>query len=109
MVAVHGIGADPDWAWVAQETKMKEVILDGSKEAMEVVRTINWLQTPNMLPKAIPKARIMRFGYESQWFGDAAVKQRLPTVANTLLKFLVMERKVSLSRVYFLQPLSITE
>jgi len=109
VVAVHGIGADPDWAWVAQETKMKEVILDGSKEAMEVVRTINWLQTPNMLPKAIPKARIMRFGYESQWFGDAAVKQRLPTVANTLLKFLVMERKVSLSRVYFLQPLSITE
>jgi len=109
VVAVHGIGAAPDWAWVAQETKMKEVVLDGTKEAREVVRTINWLEAPNMLPKAIPRARIMRFGYESQWFGDAAVKQRLPTVANTLLKFLVMERKVSFHRIHFLQPLPGTE
>ena len=47
-----------------------------------------------MLPQALPRARIMRFGYNSQWFGENAIKQRLSTVAEALLRALRAERKV---------------
>jgi hypothetical protein len=47
-----------------------------------------------MLPDALPTARILRFGYDSQWFGDNAIKQRLSTVAESLLHSLQSERKV---------------
>ncbi len=73
-MAVHGIGADPDWTWVA----------DG----------VNWLEKIDMLPKAIPNARILRFGYDSTWYGDDAVKQGLRTVATGLLESLKAERLV---------------
>lgn len=36
---------------------------------------MNWLKSPEMLPKVIPSARIMRVGYESHWFGETAVNQ----------------------------------
>ncbi len=87
--------------------------MDGVKTTKQVeeVRTTNWLASPDMLPKAIPKARIMRFGYESQWYGDNAVKQTLPTVAHSLLHWLVQARKVGLFLLLVMkrdQPLSVT-
>jgi hypothetical protein len=74
IVAVHGIGANPDYTWTTSG--------------------INWLEHPSMLPEAVPKARIMRFGYDSQWFGENAIKQRLSTVAGGLLGALRAERNV---------------
>jgi hypothetical protein len=74
VVAVHGIGADPDRTWTR----------DG----------VNWLRDENMLPQAVPQARIMRFGYESQWLGREAIQQRLPVVADQLLRSLTGSRKV---------------
>jgi hypothetical protein len=47
-----------------------------------------------MLPSTIDRARIMRFGYDSQWFGDHVIKQKLSTVANELLRVLEVERAV---------------
>jgi hypothetical protein len=47
-----------------------------------------------MLPQAVPQARIMRFGYESQWLGREAVQQRLSLVSDQLLCSLVGSRKV---------------
>jgi hypothetical protein len=72
-------------------------VTEGGAETRKI-RT-NWLESPDMLPKAIPKARIMRYGYESHWFGETAVKQRLATVANDLLFCLEQARRVSLSSV----------
>ncbi|SRR6266516_3739064 len=74
VVAVHGIGANPDYTWTTSG--------------------VNWLEAEEMLPKAIPTARIMRFGYESRWFGENPIKQRLSTVAESLLRALKSERKV---------------
>ena len=104
VVAVHGIGADPDWTWTASETdeeaKVRAKKMKVAVEEIEKIRT-NWLEAPNMLPKVIPKARIMRFGYESHWFGDTAVKQSVSSVADILLQRLVQKRKVSLCPAIF--------
>ncbi|GAW17430.1 hypothetical protein ANO14919_068870 [Xylariales sp. No.14919] len=55
IVAVHGIGADPDTTWSGKGPTGERV---------------NWLVDSTMLPKAVPNARIMRFGYKSNWFGS---------------------------------------
>lgn len=65
IVAVHGIGANPDTAWVTNN--------------------VNWLKNEEMLPKAIPNTRTLQLGYESHWFGNEAIQQRLPLVADQLL------------------------
>ena len=83
---MHGIGAHPDDTW------SKNV---GTKEAPQWV---NWLQQPEMLPAAAPTARIMRYGYESQWFGDdtvETVRLKASNIASMLLSELNIEREVS--------------
>ena len=74
MVAVHGIGAHPAAGWVANQ--------------------VNWLKDEHMLPGAIPTSRILQFGYASQWLGKEAIQQRLPLVADQLLRSLIGVRKV---------------
>jgi hypothetical protein len=78
------------------------------KQVKEVKAT-NWLETADMLPKVIPRARIMRFGYESCWFGETAVNQRLLTIAQALLQCLVTEREVSLCPIVLLKPSLVAE
>lgn len=47
-----------------------------------------------MLPAIAPNARIMRYGYESQWFGEGSVRQKASTLAQRLLLALLRERDV---------------
>jgi hypothetical protein len=47
-----------------------------------------------MLPAVAPNARIMRYGYQSQWFGKEMMQQSVSTVAERLLKALKRTRKV---------------
>ena len=47
-----------------------------------------------MLAAVMPRARIMRYGYESQWFGDDAIRQKASTVAQRLLLSLERKKKV---------------
>lgn len=82
IVAIHGIGAHPDDTWC------KNV---GTKENPQ---WFNWLEEERMLPKVVPNARIMRYGYESKWFGDGAMRQKASTVAQRLLIALKRVRKV---------------
>ncbi|KAI9666161.1 MAG: hypothetical protein M1821_004096 [Bathelium mastoideum] len=73
VVAIHGLGAHPDDTW--------------SKNGA------NWLSDQEMLPAVIPEARILRYGYESAWFGPDAMRQRVSTVAKRLLLTLRRKRK----------------
>lgn len=47
-----------------------------------------------MLLAVVPRARIMRYGYESTWFGDDAIRQKASIVAQRLLLSLERKRKV---------------
>lgn len=47
-----------------------------------------------MLPTVAPNARIMRYGYQSQWFGKEAMQQSASTVAERLLRALKRRREV---------------
>lgn len=74
VVAVHGLGAHPDYTWTAGD--------------------VNWLRDEHMLPREIPNSRILRFGYESRWLGKEAIQQKLPLVADQLLRNMMASRKV---------------
>jgi hypothetical protein len=57
---------------------------------------VNWLADAEMLPSVAPDARIMRYGYESQWFGDDrvdTVRLKASTVAQLLLQELNFARE----------------
>ena len=58
-------------------------------------RYVNWLKDAEMLPAAVKDARIMRYGYQSQWFGKDALEQNASRVAPSLLDALKRKRKVS--------------
>ena len=73
IVAVPGLGANPDWTW---KSKNK----------------VDWLSDSNMLPRTIPNARVMILEYESQWFGKGSVNQRLYNVADQLVQALSNQR-----------------
>ena len=47
-----------------------------------------------MLPMVIPEARIMLYGYASQWIGPDGVRTRLPEIALDLVRALAEERQV---------------
>jgi hypothetical protein len=86
IVAIHGLGADPDHTWRGRDENKKHV---------------NWLTQPDMLPKAVPDARIMRFGYKSDWFGKFEAKMTfVDNVAQRLLEDLkelrVVQRRFTL-------------
>jgi hypothetical protein len=88
IVAIHGLGAHPDDTW----TKKVEFSVDNDQDQKS--QWVNWLSDPNMLPLAIPNARIMRYGYESAWFGHEAMQTRVSAVARRLLISLRRERRV---------------
>ena len=82
VVAVHGLGADPAWAWVGK------VGVEGSDQ----YKKVNWLADKDLLPAKIPHARIMTFNYESKWHKDSP-KQRRALCADQLLAALDNKRK----------------
>ncbi len=82
IVAVHGLGANPDWAWTWKRAAT------ASEEEIHV----NWLRDEDMLPSKIPHARILTFNYESTWHKDAP-RQRRSLCADQLLTALDNQRK----------------
>ena len=82
IVAVHGLGAVPAWAWV------RKVGVKGTDQYKEV----NWLADKDLLPAKIPHARIMTFNYQSKWHKDAP-KQRRALCADQILTALDNKRK----------------
>ncbi|THX69509.1 hypothetical protein D6D04_10253 [Aureobasidium pullulans] len=81
IVAIHGLGAHPDDTWC------KNI---GTPESPQWV---NWLKDPDMLPSIASSARIMRYGYESAWFGSETIKQSTTDAAEEFLDDLKSLRK----------------
>ncbi|KIN07181.1 hypothetical protein OIDMADRAFT_89340, partial [Oidiodendron maius Zn] len=74
-VAVHGLGANPAYAWVQLNSP------DGQGHA-EV--PFNWLK--ELLPAEL-SCRVMAFNYDSKWFWDAP-QQRPSNISDDLLRSL---------------------
>lgn len=60
-----------------------------------MTKKVTWLSDPTMLPMKFPNARIMTFGYESDWFDDSFATDRLNGIAATILEDLGRVRRVS--------------
>ena len=82
IIAIHGIGAHPKDTWC------KNV---GAEESLQWV---NWLDKDDMLPAVAPDPRTMRYGYQSQWFGEGSMRQKMSAVARRLLLALRRTREV---------------
>ncbi|KAM3074501.1 hypothetical protein ACMFMG_002697 [Clarireedia jacksonii] len=70
----------------------------GTKAPVQEEKRINWLSDPTMLPALVTNARIMTFNYNSNWYGDDAIKLRLVHVANDLSRELERQRRDCPSR-----------
>jgi hypothetical protein len=96
IVAVHGRGAHPDDTWC----ELREDGLD----VKDPKSYINWLSDSDMLPNVVPNARIMRYGYNSAWFGVNMTTTSPRIVSQKLLEQLKFKREVSLSFIRYLHP-----
>lgn len=76
IIAVHGLGANPDWAWIFKDGDLR----------------VHWLKGEDMLPSRLPHSRIMVFNYESRWHVDAPW-QRRSLCADQLLNAVDTQRR----------------
>jgi hypothetical protein len=78
IIAVHGLGGHPEktWTWTSSKSNIGE--------------SHNWLQ--EFLPKQVPTARIMSFGYNSTIALSRSVG-RITTFADQLLQHLLSNRQ----------------
>lgn len=86
IVAVHGLGAHPDHTWC----QLRDETLDKSNPESYV----NWLKDKRMLPRVVPHARIMRYGYHSDWVGDNITNATPRNISRALVADLADHRKV---------------
>jgi hypothetical protein len=94
---VHGLGATPSRTWT-KKSRESNIPQAESVSANQVdngtEERVNWLSHHTMLPAAVKNARIMTFNYDSNWFGEDAVKVRLDNVANDFINTVNRERRV---------------
>jgi hypothetical protein len=55
-----------------------------------------------MLPSAIPNARILRYGYNSKWWGHEPIKSRVQDMAADLLHHLKNEAERAVSASFLI-------
>lgn len=68
-VAIHGLGADPEWTWRRQRRKQDKSLCSsgGSHAGEESDSHVSWLR--DFLAEDFPTARVMTFGYNADWIG----------------------------------------
>ncbi|KAJ5701060.1 hypothetical protein N7488_008608 [Penicillium malachiteum] len=88
IVAVHGLAANPDYAWVWQSKN------NPPDEPGYPTKDINWLRDllPTSLSSSKVSCRIITFNYDSTWFMKAP-QQRLSNISETLLQSLGKARE----------------
>lgn len=97
IIAVHGLGATPATTWTKQKPReLNEAHAESAnanqKNNAEKER-INWLSHDTMLPAVAKNTRIMAFNYDSNWYGEDAVRLRLDNVANYFIETVNRKRK----------------
>ncbi|KAF1826803.1 uncharacterized protein K489DRAFT_351602, partial [Dissoconium aciculare CBS 342.82] len=85
IVAIHGRGAHPADTWCQ--------LRDAGADKSDPESYIDWLRDDNMLPNVVAHARILRYGYESAWFGENNINTAPRIVSQRLLEQLLAERK----------------
>jgi len=106
IVAVHGLGANPRYAWVANVPRNDAKSTDDSitctrcppfsffskdkRRKKDKFTTVNWLI--DLLPNEIPNARIMTFNYASRWHKNAPHQDRYAP-SDILLEHLRINRE----------------
>jgi len=80
IVAVHGKGAHPAETWTTRDPNSE--------------RWMDWLSDGEWLPFELPNARILRYGYNCDYFGRTAVDKVPGTMAEDFLRELKRSRAV---------------
>ena len=88
IVAVHGLGANTAWTWTT--------------------KGVHWLSNIEMLPRILPKARIMVFGYDSQRSTAQTVAHQTSIFAKQLLDLVLVLRQVRINPITYLHHKSIS-
>ncbi|KAH7159350.1 hypothetical protein DER46DRAFT_560375 [Fusarium sp. MPI-SDFR-AT-0072] len=93
IVAVHGLGANPDYAWVWQPKN------NPSGCPGYPAHHFNWLREllPTELSSKQLSCRVMTFNYDSRWFMNAP-QQRLSNISDKLLVNLRNKREKATGR-----------
>jgi hypothetical protein len=94
VVAVQGFGSTYPYTWMG---KPKSLPQKNSLSKPEE-QTVTWLET--LLPKDLPKARILAYEYSSKWFHSPDF-QSLQDHASTLLNELVCYREEQVKILLF--------
>ncbi|KAH7000576.1 hypothetical protein EDB80DRAFT_618126, partial [Ilyonectria destructans] len=94
IVAVHGLAANPDYAWVWQP---KNNPADGFGYPTEHVNWLKHLLPAELLLSTQLSCRVMTFNYESKWLINAP-QQRLSNISDKLLVSLRNKREKATDR-----------
>ncbi len=86
IIAIHGLDTEASRTWVFDKK-------DGS-------RPVNWLADHDMLPKAVPEARIFTYDWDANFFQHAPVKTLLGH-GDTLLRLVAATRGSELRPIIF--------
>ena len=89
IVAVHGLGAHPEFTWTVLNKQIQLLQAQSSSNADHVSdkHRVNWLKDDGFLKDDFKKARIMTFGYNADWFVGAPMataEQRAGTMLREL-------------------------
>jgi hypothetical protein len=98
IVAVPGLGTDPEECWTWNAAHHKEDESDGAlpRPAVppQLQKQFNWLKDRDGLAQIIPESRIMIYSYASAWMGRFKVKASMREICAGLLTELSEKRKV---------------
>ena len=89
IVAVHGLGAHPEFTWTVTNKEAQPLQFESSSNAGHSSKKhrVNWLKDDGFLKEDFKKARIMTFGYNADWFlvaPMATAEQRAGTMLREL-------------------------
>ncbi|GIZ38925.1 hypothetical protein CKM354_000232400 [Cercospora kikuchii] len=103
ILAVPGLGANPEesWTWTAPakkdvgRAKSKRILADSEPSDGDAgsSRKFNWIRDKDGLASLFPKSRIMLYDYASAWKGDRKVRATMKSICMWLLDDLWERRK----------------
>lgn len=97
IIAVHGLGANPDKTWSFQHNFSSRSREDHSQSEPCNGESTMWLR--DLLPHHVPNARIMTFNYASEWLRDAPRESMRPLASRLLANIDDMRQETEVSPI----------